>query len=32
LGSTPPASPGLATPVFLAGFAFFLRRIRRRRR
>jgi MYXO-CTERM domain-containing protein len=32
LGGTPPASPGFATPVFLAGFALFLRRIRRSRR
>jgi MYXO-CTERM domain-containing protein len=32
LGSTAPAGPGLATPIFLAGFALLLRRIRRPRR
>ena len=32
LTSTAPGGPGLATPIFLAGFALLLRRIRRRRR
>jgi hypothetical protein len=32
LGSTAPVGPGAATPIFLAGFALVLRRIRRPRR